>query len=92
MTDEFKINMKRDDIGNCKGCGEDSSGVVFKGRANECCTHMHSEDGWWLRLSHHFDYTMEGRERLPDTVGELLCPKCCKEHDKRMAEFIGDLG
>lgn len=92
MSDDFKINMAREDIGNCRGCGADSTSVEFKGRANECVTHMNSVDGWWLRLSHHFhhDYNVE-RKRLPDTVSTLLCQKCAKDHDERMSTLFDNI-
>ena len=88
----MSINLKREDIGGCRGrdCGKSIEGVEFTGYIGSSCTHMKSEDGWWLRIDHHYDYWTDGHPRLPDTVGELLCPECLEKYNERMKELFGD--
>lgn len=89
----LKLNIRREDIGNCRGCKVSTQGVTFKGRVSEHCTHLHTDCGWWLRIKHKWDYFTASEEplRLLDIVGELLCPVCMEEYNKRMEEFIGEL-
>lgn len=89
MTEQ--INMRRSDIGDCRGCKASSEGVSFKGIFNQYGTHLKSDCGWWLRLSHNYDYTINGKERKPDSVGDLFCPPCLDAHNKGISDLIGDL-
>jgi hypothetical protein len=82
-----KINLKRDEIGNCRDCGKLPEGEEFKGRYNDHCTHMESQNGWRLRIEHNYNW-FDSSDRLKDTVGELLCPDCLKKHDEELSELL----
>jgi len=83
------ITLKREDIGNCRRCGTSPKGEKFEGNLNiECCTHMHSHDGWWLRIDHGVDVFKKDHPRKPDVVGELLCPSCAQDHDDSLKEIL----
>jgi len=92
---ENGITLKRDELGNCRRCEASPDGEVFKGHANiksdlsYTCTHMNSQNGWWLRIEHSFDHWSEDNPRNPDEVGELLCPTCLIQHNKDMSELLG---
>lgn len=88
------ITLKRNDVPDCK-CGESSKEVEFWGSySRSTCSHFHSDkdnhsDGWWLRIDHTEDFDPEsGFVRGVDRIGELMCPKCLKAHNKKMAEFF----
>lgn len=82
------INLKRNEIGNCRNCGKSPEGEEFRGRFSSRCTHMESQGGWWLRIDHHENW-LEPENKPKDTVGELLCPDCLKEYNEKMTEFLG---
>ena len=81
------ILLKRDEIGDCRRCGKKPDGESFKGRFNSVCTHMHSQNGWWLRIDHKYDF-YDNNKRLEDKVGELMCPDCEKEYSKDLDELM----
>ena len=83
-----KILLKRNEIGNCRRCKKIPEGEEFKGRFREICTHMYSQNGWWLRIDHKYDF-YDNCKRLDDKVGELMCPECLVEYNKSMDELIG---
>lgn len=80
------FNIERKDIGNCRGCEASSEKEEFRGIPGEVCTHLKSQNGWWLRIDHSYD-VFEGT-RKPDRVGELLCPTCLEEHNKQLEELL----
>lgn len=82
------VNLDREELGDCRGCGKSPENEVFKGSYNEYGTHAKSKGGWWLRIIHSWEYSMDGRSREPDRVGDLLCPKCLSEHNERMADIL----
>lgn len=82
------ILLKRSELGDCKRCGLSSEGEEFKGRFNNQCTHMDSQNGWWLRIDHSRDIYKEGGPRNPDKVGELLCPKCLDKHNVEIGKLL----
>ena len=86
------ILLDRSGLGNCRGCGKSPEKEEFRGSYNEYGTHAKSKNGWWLRIAHHFDYTMKGRVREPDSVGDLLCPDCLEKHNDRMANMLDLFG
>ena len=85
---ENEINLNRDDMGDCRGCGASPADEIFRGHYNEYGTHGNSNNGWWLRIVHSWDYTADGRVREPDRVGDLLCPKCLEEHNERVGDLL----
>lgn len=85
----MNFNLKRSDIGTCRGCGKSSEAELFKGQFNIHGTHMYSQNGWWLRVEHSIDYFVEGNPRLPDSVGALLCKQCGEKHSERLNEIMG---
>lgn len=55
-------------------------------------THVTSECGWWLRVSHHWELGYHGERReVDDTINLILCPSCKDTHNKRMDELLGDI-
>lgn len=84
-----EILLKRNEIGNCRRCDKDPEREVFKGAFNKNCTHMHSKGGWWLRIDHRWDYFTKGSPRMPDVVGDLMCPDCLDKHNNTVNEILG---
>lgn len=86
-----ELDLKREDIGNCRDCGASTEGVDFYGHIDResVCSHFKNDDGWWLRIDHKFDiFAMPNDQRLPDVVGELLCPTCNAAASKRFDELM----
>lgn len=96
MSYEIKpyTDLKREDIGNCCDCGADSKDVKFFGILDNrgICSHFKSDDGWWLRIDHKFDIFAIDNKRLPDVVGELLCPECLEKYNKRLENLFDEVG
>lgn len=91
---KFQVNLKKSEIGLCRRCGADPKGQNFYGLPNPYCTHMYSQDKWWLRIDHHREIDRRRavvERRLPDTVGDLLCTSCAEKHESVIAELLGDM-
>lgn len=85
-----RILLKRKDIGDCRACSKSPDNEIFNGVYNSCCTHMTSQNGWWLRIDHKFDF-FNDMQRLPDKVGNLLCKECLADYNKRVDQFLGSI-
>ncbi|MCK5020968.1 MAG: hypothetical protein KAS32_28395, partial [Candidatus Peribacteraceae bacterium] len=59
----------------------------FKGRGSEYCTHLESQNGWWLRIDHSYEW-FDHSIRLPDKVGELMCPTCLEKYSRDLEELL----
>lgn len=83
----YKVLLKRNEIGVCRGCMKSPDGIDFKGRFNEHNTHMKSECGWWLNIIHKYDIYNDLKQ-LPDIVGDLKCKECCDNDTKSLNELM----
>jgi len=82
------INLKREDVKNCK-CGKSANDEKFRGSySGSICSHFKSDKVRWLRIDHKEDLTENGFERGQDIIGELMCKECLDGHSSRFNELM----
>jgi hypothetical protein len=90
----MKLKTRKEDLKCCRVCktpfSQDISMKGLEPQEGASNVHLNSECGWWVRID--FKYKFLEHETLEEeVVGEILCPTCHADHDKKMKEFIDSI-
>lgn len=90
------INVKKEDLLCCLGCGDAAGNEVLKnlksegiGSPYDICQHFNTEDGWWLRIDWKYDFY--SRAHNGDSVGAFFCPVCHEKENEKINDLLSML-
>jgi len=103
----IEFRLSRDEIGNCRSCGESSEGVAFRGHYTDVdndysspVSHFYShldengeptDESWWLRIQHGVDFFSGEIGEEPPKVKDKVSEILCPVCREKHSKAVSEL-